>query len=127
MENRCENCGSANICVVDSRPSRSEFFSMRRRRMCNDCGYRFTTYEVQSKQMFAMAYELYRTYILPSLVEESTRTLAEAFSNVDSATKRIRDTAVQKDEADPKLTGAKRHLPKELRDIHDVLNIEGLF
>lgn len=40
---RCEQCGSDDICVKDSRPANG---TIRRRRRCNVCGWRFTTYEV---------------------------------------------------------------------------------
>ncbi|MCD8130931.1 MAG: transcriptional regulator NrdR [Lachnospiraceae bacterium] len=41
---RCPFCGSENIRVVDSRPV-DESNSIRRRRVCEGCGRRFTTYE----------------------------------------------------------------------------------
>lgn len=39
---RCGKCGSADLSIVDSRPAAS---SVRRRRRCNDCNFRFTTFE----------------------------------------------------------------------------------
>lgn len=41
---RCPSCGYAESKVVDSRPSEDNA-SIRRRRECLDCAYRFTTYE----------------------------------------------------------------------------------
>ncbi len=41
---KCPYCGLLNSRVVDSRLSRSEF-AVRRRRECQDCMRRFTTYE----------------------------------------------------------------------------------
>ncbi len=41
---RCPKCGCENLKVVDSRPSES-IDAIRRRRECEACGYRFTTYE----------------------------------------------------------------------------------
>lgn len=41
---RCPKCGSRNDKVIDSRPSR-EGLSIRRRRQCLKCRYRYTTYE----------------------------------------------------------------------------------
>ena len=38
----CPHCGSGDISVVDSRPSKD---AIRRRRECADCQHRFTTYE----------------------------------------------------------------------------------
>lgn len=39
----CPKCKSENLCVVDSRDTDER--SVRRRRQCDSCGYRFTTYE----------------------------------------------------------------------------------
>jgi transcriptional repressor NrdR len=41
---RCPKCGSRDDKVIDSRQSRDSS-SIRRRRQCLGCGYRFTTYE----------------------------------------------------------------------------------
>lgn len=41
---RCQACGSANIKVIDSRPSDAGS-AIRRRRECGDCKVRWTTYE----------------------------------------------------------------------------------
>src|ERR671937_779761 len=41
---RCPKCGSRDDKVIDSRQSRDSS-SIRRRRECVSCGYRFTTYE----------------------------------------------------------------------------------
>jgi transcriptional repressor NrdR len=41
---RCPKCGSRDDKVIDSRQSRDNV-SIRRRRQCLSCGYRFTTYE----------------------------------------------------------------------------------
>ena len=41
---RCPYCSGENTRVVDSRPV-EEDNSIRRRRVCDDCGRRFTTYE----------------------------------------------------------------------------------
>ena len=41
---RCPKCGCENLKVVDSRPSES-IDAIRRRRECENCGFRFTTYE----------------------------------------------------------------------------------
>src|SRR6266403_649235 len=41
---RCPKCGSRDDKVIDSRQSR-DGSSIRRRRQCLKCGYRFTTYE----------------------------------------------------------------------------------
>ena len=41
---RCPYCSSDNTRVIDSRPAEDNF-SIRRRRHCDDCSKRFTTYE----------------------------------------------------------------------------------
>ncbi|WP_462268911.1 transcriptional regulator NrdR [Desulfobacter sp.] len=41
---KCPYCGNSNTRVVDSRPGKIEF-EVRRRRECQACGWRFTTYE----------------------------------------------------------------------------------
>ena len=41
---RCPFCNYENTKVIDSRPA-EESNSIRRRRVCEDCGKRFTTYE----------------------------------------------------------------------------------
>ena len=41
---RCPYCGIENTKVIDSRPAEDNY-SIRRRRMCDVCGKRFTTYE----------------------------------------------------------------------------------
>lgn len=41
---KCPYCGNPNTRVVDSRPGKIEF-DVRRRRECQACGWRFTTYE----------------------------------------------------------------------------------
>ena len=41
---RCPYCGNPDTRVIDSRPA-DDNNSIRRRRMCDECGKRFTTYE----------------------------------------------------------------------------------
>ena len=41
---KCPFCGKENTRVIDSRPA-DENNSIRRRRVCDECGKRFTTYE----------------------------------------------------------------------------------
>ena len=48
---RCPYCGSTDTQVKDSRPS-EDHTTIRRRRICTDCGGRFTTFErVQLREM----------------------------------------------------------------------------
>ena len=41
---KCPYCSSDNTRVIDCRPA-DDNYSIRRRRLCDDCGKRFTTYE----------------------------------------------------------------------------------
>lgn len=43
---KCPYCSSDNTRVIDSRPA-DDNYSIRRRRLCDDCAKRFTTYEVR--------------------------------------------------------------------------------
>ncbi|MDR2672118.1 MAG: transcriptional regulator NrdR [Coriobacteriales bacterium] len=45
----CQKCGSVRSRVIDSRPS-EDGTRVRRRRVCEDCGSRFTTYETYRSQ-----------------------------------------------------------------------------
>ena len=50
---RCPKCGCENLKVVDSRPSES-IDAIRRRRECEKCGYRFTTYERREEMLLVV-------------------------------------------------------------------------
>ena len=51
---RCPYCGSTNTQVKDSRPS-EDHTTIRRRRVCADCGGRFTTFErVQLREIIVI-------------------------------------------------------------------------
>ena len=51
---RCPYCGSLDTQVKDSRPT-DDSSSIRRRRICPDCGGRFTTFErVQLRELFVV-------------------------------------------------------------------------
>lgn len=45
----CPKCNSDSCLVIDSRSSKNN--SIRRRRECTHCGYRFTTYEKTEMQI----------------------------------------------------------------------------
>jgi transcriptional repressor NrdR len=45
---KCGNCGSVDSKVTDSRDTGQD--SIRRRRKCQECGYKFTTYEFVDKE-----------------------------------------------------------------------------
>ncbi|MGK9049937.1 transcriptional regulator NrdR [Neorhizobium sp. CSC1952] len=51
---RCPYCGSEDTQVKDSRPA-EDYTSIRRRRICPDCGGRFTTFErVQLRELMVI-------------------------------------------------------------------------
>ncbi len=51
---RCPYCGSEDTQVKDSRPA-EDYTSIRRRRICPDCGGRFTTFErVQLRELMVL-------------------------------------------------------------------------
>ena len=51
---RCPHCGSFDDKVIESR-TLANGESIRRRRECNDCGYRFTSYErIEDKQFMVI-------------------------------------------------------------------------
>ncbi len=51
---RCPYCGSLDTQVKDSRPT-EDSAAIRRRRVCSDCGGRFTTFErVQLRELFVI-------------------------------------------------------------------------
>ena len=59
---KCPKCDGKTI-VTNSRPSEKK--TIRRRRECMDCGYRFTTYEI--------------TEVLKDRYENAEKTLEKAF------------------------------------------------
>ncbi|MBR4502725.1 MAG: transcriptional repressor NrdR [Clostridia bacterium] len=65
---RCQYCGSPDSRVVDSRPA-DDGNSIRRRRVCANCGRRFTTYEkVETKQILVIKKDSSRELFDPQKV-----------------------------------------------------------
>ncbi len=65
---RCQYCGSPDSRVVDSRPA-DDGNSIRRRRVCANCGRRFTTYEkVETKQILVIKKDMSRELFDPQKV-----------------------------------------------------------
>ncbi len=54
----CPQCGFDKTCVVDSRKVAD---GIRRRRECEQCGYRWTTYECGSDLMHRLMNRAYKT------------------------------------------------------------------
>ena len=54
---KCNKCHSDDIKVIESRDV-ADGQAIRRRRMCNDCGYRFTTYErIERPQLIVIKHD----------------------------------------------------------------------
>lgn len=51
----CPRCGTGRVAVTDSRPSAK---TIRRRRMCRACGYRWSTIEVEPNSVEGVISEL---------------------------------------------------------------------
>lgn len=49
----CPKCRGTDVAVIDSRRGKTDL--VRRRRACNGCGCRFTTYEYTEEQFIAAA------------------------------------------------------------------------
>lgn len=47
---RCPKCNFYDTTVKDSRPAHDKR-AIRRRRLCNSCGHRFTSYEVYAREV----------------------------------------------------------------------------
>ncbi|MBR9835490.1 MAG: transcriptional repressor NrdR [Alphaproteobacteria bacterium] len=72
---RCPFCGSENTAVKDSRPAEDNT-AVRRRRGCDDCGARFTTFErVQLREITVLKRDGKRT---PFERDKLTRSIAIA-------------------------------------------------
>jgi len=54
----CPNCGCGDTDVKDSRPTDAHKGAVRRRRACQKCDYRFTTYEISDAYMSNIEYML---------------------------------------------------------------------
>lgn len=67
---RCPYCGNPDTRVIDSRPAEDKC-SIRRRRSCDDCGRRFTTYEkVETIPMIVIKKDNNREQYVRSKIED---------------------------------------------------------
>ncbi len=93
---KCPFCGYENTKVIDSRPS-EESNSIRRRRMCEECGKRFTTYEkVETLPVMIIKKDRSREVYNRSKIEKgimrachkrpiSSEKMADAVNNVENS------------------------------------------
>lgn len=69
---KCEECGGKNLKVLEKRITKNSF---RRRRECQTCGHRMTTYEMLSDEPIQQGYQL--AIDIESLDDEAARLLSE--------------------------------------------------
>ncbi len=113
---RCPYCGSLDTQVKDSRPT-EDASSIRRRRICSDCGGRFTTFErVQLRELVVVKKNGRRTpfdrdkllrsvevalrkrAVLPERVERMINGIVrqlESFGDADISTERIGELVME--------------------------------
>lgn len=85
---RCPKCKNEDTKVVDSRPARNGD-SIRRRRVCPKCGFRFTTYEVLDTCQIRVRKENGRLeYFNP---QKLLRSMTEACKNLNIETSLLED------------------------------------
>jgi len=81
----CRACGTTTTLVKDSRPSHvSSCHAIRRRRICEKCGERFTTYELSSEDLARLG------------VRQPAATL-DTLNDVEQALRRLRTLLVGRD------------------------------
>src|SRR6266566_2633616 len=80
---RCPKCGSRDDKVIDSRQSRDSS-SIRRRRQCLKCGYRFTTYEEIERSDLRVEKRSTSLLTLEQLVDEIVHDLETGGREVQS-------------------------------------------
>lgn len=85
---RCKECGIEDISIIDSRFTLDS--TIRRRKVCNKCGCRFTTYEVRKEDLEA----LYSTKVELEEIKGFVEELKERLSNFE--TQQIEETSCSK-------------------------------
>ena len=85
---KCEECSTEDISIIDSRFTLDS--TIRRRRVCNKCGCRFTTYEVRKEDLEA----LYSTKVELEEMKGFVEELKERLSNFE--TQQIEETSCGK-------------------------------
>lgn len=93
---KCPFCGSENTRVIDSRPA-DDNSSIRRRRLCDECGKRFTTYEkVETIPLIVIKKDNNREQYDRSKIEAGVlRACHKRPISVDQITKLIDDMEVE--------------------------------
>jgi len=124
---KCPRCSHNGNRVVDSRPS-DEGMSIRRRRECDNCGYRFTTYErIEQTPLLVVKKngdreEFNRTKILRGIhraFEKRPFSAQEQEEIVDRVEAQIREEGVREIQSEQ----IGEYVMDELADIDDVAYI----
>ena len=71
---KCPECGNEESYVIDSRSTQTE---IRRRRECNYCRHRFTTYESCRRSAVATLWQTIRPKLMENIKEAVIRTFEE--------------------------------------------------
>ena len=88
---KCPYCSSDNTRVIDSRPA-DDNYSIRRRRLCDDCAKRFTTYEKVETEIFNMEEKEIPSSVIGELVMDKLKDLeAVAYVRFASVYREFKD------------------------------------
>ena len=121
---KCPYCSSENTRVIDSRPA-DDNNSIRRRRMCDDCGKRFTTYEkVETIPLIIIKKDNNREQYDRSKIEGGVlRALHKRPGSMDQITKLIDEVEVElfnREEKEIQSTVIGELLMDKLKDLDQV-------
>ena len=121
---KCPYCSSENTRVIDSRPA-DDNNSIRRRRMCDDCGKRFTTYEkVETIPLIIIKKDNNREQYDRSKIEGGVlRALHKRPVSMDQITKLIDEVEVElfnREEKEIQSTVIGELLMDKLKDLYHV-------
>lgn len=121
---RCPKCGGQNDKVIDSRAVR-EAGSIRRRRECQDCLHRFTTYErVETTPLEVVKRDGRREPFSPEKLVASLRLACQkrpvSAATVEAAAARIADSIYKDYDNEAPTEEIGRRVMRELREIDAV-------
>lgn len=118
---RCPHCFSEDDKVIDSRPNK-ENTAIRRRRMCNSCGKRFTTYEYVEKFPIQVIKkdnrreDFNRAKILNGLML-ACRKRNVTYEKIESIVEEIHEALIKSGKNEVSSTMVGEHVIDKLRDI----------
>lgn len=122
---KCPNCGYAETKVLDSRPMEN---SIRRRRTCGNCGYRFTTFETAEKPLLMVvkkdgSYEPYDRNKLIRGVYNAIKKRPVSTQQVEKISDSIENHCANKMVSQITTSDIGSMILKQLREIDDVAYI----